>query len=130
MSSLVRAVAAAGVAGALLLVTGPVAQAAPTAAAAACITVKEEKAFGRGEISLCPQSDGGTRVTGYVEDLLPGWFPDGICVAWDIRMGTSGSYGPTVCPHFNGGNKPRKDFDYVEKFRAPVTGAKLDLLSA
>ncbi|MFF0747387.1 hypothetical protein ACFYVL_44110 [Streptomyces sp. NPDC004111] len=120
---------AAAAAGALMLLTVPAVQAAPTASAA-CITAKEDRDFGRGEISLCPQSDGSTRVTGFVEDLMPGWFPDARCVGWSITMGSTSDIGPLICPHFSSDPKVRKDFDYVEKFAAPVTGARLGAFSA
>ncbi|CAL9631583.1 hypothetical protein SUDANB176_06097 [Streptomyces sp. enrichment culture] len=127
MKSFVRAVAMTGAAGALVLLTAPTSQSAPSAASE-CITASEAKTYGRGEISLCPQSDGSTRVTGYVEDLLPGGLgaPDGYCVGWYIKMGPAdGTHGPMACPHFGGPHKPKKEFDYVTTFRLPVTGAVL-----
>ncbi|NJP82991.1 hypothetical protein HCK01_37975, partial [Streptomyces sp. AA8] len=69
MRRFVRTLALTGAtaaAGALTLLTAPAAQAAP-ADGSACVTAAGTKSFGRGEISMCPQSDGTTRVTGWVE---------------------------------------------------------------
>ncbi len=132
MRRLVRALALTGAAGALTLLSAPASQAAPSASA--CITASETQSWGRGEISLCPQSDGTTRVTGYVEDLKPGsgWgTPDGACVGWWIEMGAkNGDFGPLVCPHFDRERKVTKTFDYTFKPTAPVTGAKLGTFTA
>ncbi|MEU7132144.1 hypothetical protein [Streptomyces sp. NPDC046261] len=127
MRRLVRTLALTGAAGALTLLTAPASQAAPSAASA-CVTATETQSYGRGEISLCPQSDGTTRVTGWVEDLLPGsWTaPDGACAGWWVQMGEkNGTIGPMVCPHFSSTHKTVNNFDYTVKFDAPVTGAKL-----
>ncbi|MEU5048279.1 hypothetical protein [Streptomyces sp. NPDC021096] len=131
MRRLARALAMTGAVGALTLLSAPASQAAPSASAstAACVTAKQEASFARGEISLCPQSDGTTRVTGYIEDLLPGngWgTPDGACAGWWIEMGAKGMIGPMVCPHFDPQHRATKTFDYTFKPEAPVTGAKLN----
>ncbi|GAB2866295.1 hypothetical protein GCM10027074_37240 [Streptomyces deserti] len=126
MRSLVRAAAMTGVAGALMLLTAPTSHAGPSAASE-CITVSESEKWGRGEISLCPQSDGTTRVTGYVEDLLPGGFLDGYCVGWYFYLGEDeGDFGPMVCPHFSPSQPAKKTFDYEFTPSAPVTGANLN----
>ncbi|WP_406492497.1 hypothetical protein OHB06_16350 [Streptomyces sp. NBC_01604] len=126
MRSSFRAVAMAGAAGALMLLAAPDSRAA--SAAAACVTASGAETYGRGEISLCPLSDGSTHVTGYIEDLLPGggWgTPDGYCAAWYIDMGaTDGTVGPMACPHF-GGNQAKEVFDHVVTYPSPVTGAHL-----
>jgi len=131
--SLFHAVAMIGATGALMVLTAPASQAAPLVSAA-CITASGTETYGRGQISVCPQSDGSTRVTGYVEDLLPGggWTtPDGYCVAWYIDMGPAdGTFGPMVCPHFGGTNKAKEEFDYVVTYPSPVTGAHLQTASA
>ncbi|MCW8102745.1 hypothetical protein [Streptomyces tauricus] len=128
MRSLLRAVVMAGATGALMLWTAPNSGAAPSVAAA-CVTAGGAETYGRGEISLCPLSDGSTHVTGYVEDLLPGggWgAPDGYCVAWYLDMGAmDGTVGPMVCPHFGGGTQVREEFDFVATYPLPVTGAHL-----
>ncbi|MEV0438723.1 hypothetical protein AB0I84_42965 [Streptomyces spectabilis] len=119
--------------GALALLSAPTAQAAP-AAASACVTAADTKSYGRGEISLCPQSDGTTRVTGWVEDLLPGggWGkPDGRCAGWWIEMGAKGGkIGPLVCPHLTSTHEATYKFDYTFKPEAPVTGARLNAFTA
>lgn len=134
MRHLVRTAALTGVAGALMLLAAPASQAATStsASAAACITVTEEEAFGRGQITLCPQSDGTTRATGYVEDLKPGsgWgAPDGYCAAWYIELTDDFEFGPMVCPHFSSTNKTKKVFDYTFTPASPVTGATLGIVS-
>ncbi|MFI1971917.1 hypothetical protein BLA24_02085 [Streptomyces cinnamoneus] len=132
MKSLARTAAAAAAAGALTLLAAPASQAAPSAASA-CVTAADQRSFGRGEISLCPQSDGTTRVTGYVEDLLPGsgWgAPDGRCAGWYLHMGPDdGMIGPIVCPHFSSDHQAKKTFDYAFKPASPVTSASLGAFS-
>lgn len=127
--------AATTAAGTLTLLTAPTAQAAAAPEGPACVTATATKSFGRGEIALCPQSDGTTRVTGWVEDLLPGkgWggAPDGRCAGWWIEMGAKGGMvGPLVCPHFTPTHETTYKFDYTFKPAAPVTGAKLNAFTA
>ncbi|MCD9141265.1 hypothetical protein [Streptomyces albireticuli] len=137
MRRFVRALALTGAtaaAGALTLLTAPTAQAAPSDGPA-CVTAAGTKSFGRGEIAMCPQSDGTTRVTGWVEDLLPGkgWggTPDGRCAGWWIEIGAKGGMvGPLVCPHFTPSHEATYKFDYTFKPQAPVTGAKLNAFTA
>ncbi|WP_411134445.1 hypothetical protein [Streptomyces sp. C10] len=125
-----------GAAAALTLLAAPVSQAAPAAPSAApkCITAKDTKKFGRGEISLCPQSNGTVRAVGYIEDLLPGsgWAnPDGYCASWFFDMGPGkGETGPMVCPHFDKDNKTKRTFDFTFKPKARVTGAHIFAASA
>ncbi|MBB5121851.1 hypothetical protein [Streptomyces eurocidicus] len=136
MRRLARALAltaATAAAGTLTLLTTPAAQATPPGKPA-CVTAAATKSFGRGEIALCPQNDGTTRVTGWVEDLLPGkgWgTPDGRCAGWWIETGAKGgTVGPLVCPHFTASHETTYRFDYTFTPQAPVTGAKLNAFTA
>ncbi|MGW2332210.1 hypothetical protein ACWC5C_41545 [Streptomyces sp. NPDC001700] len=142
MRRTVRTTAVAAALGAVTLFAAPMAQAAPSAAAATaepgCITGSEEQAWGRGEIKLCVQSNGKTRVTGYVEDLKPGggWgAPDGYCVSWYLGWtlpngNPGGEFGPIVCPHFTPSHQAKKEFDYEYQPSTPVQTVKLSLASA
>ncbi|MFD3513377.1 hypothetical protein [Streptomyces sp. NPDC058657] len=124
MRSLFRAAATTGIAAALTVLAAPVAQAAPPAETP-CVTVSTSNTYGRGEISLCPQSDGATRVSGYVEDLKPGWWGetgDATCVGWDIRAGSASVDDVLVCPHFTSGS-PKRAFDFVKQYSTQPTGA-------
>ncbi|MFD9406017.1 hypothetical protein ACFWBN_03180 [Streptomyces sp. NPDC059989] len=128
MRSVVRAAALTGAVGALLLLTTPASQAAPSAASA-CITATQTEDYGRGEITVCPQSDGTVRLTGWVEDLKPGggWLnPDGYCAGWWLQEGgVNGEFGPYVCPHIDPARKPTRTFDTVITPEAPVVGVTL-----
>ncbi|MGW2332209.1 hypothetical protein ACWC5C_41540 [Streptomyces sp. NPDC001700] len=126
--------------GAVTLLAAPTAQAAPPAAAATakpdCITGSEETDFGRGEIKACVQSNGKTRVTGYIEDLLPGvgWWgdPDGACVSWYLSWtGPDGEpmdeETPFICPHFTPppSRETKKQLDYEYESAIPVEKVRL-----
>ncbi|MFJ2136187.1 hypothetical protein ACIQWV_36445 [Streptomyces sp. NPDC098085] len=126
------ATALAAVVGAMSLITAPTATAAPTGPARpSCLTNSQEEEWGRGEIKICVEN-GNARVTGYVEDLLPGsgWGePDGQCVAWYIYWETpSGAwedYSPGVCGHWAKSPYLKLDYDPTELPEKPpeITGA-------
>lgn len=112
---------AAGALAVAHLAAAPQAGAAAPPTAASCVTGSDSQSFGRGEISVCV-GDGEARVTGWVEDLLPGsgWgAPDGYCASWFITWRTASGQeswvGPTVCGHF--GTSDRYDFDFDEVTR-------------
>ncbi|GAA2520091.1 hypothetical protein ACFW2V_42270 [Streptomyces sp. NPDC058947] len=115
---LLRTACVTGAAALAGLVAAPQAGAAtPEAAPASCTTATDTRSFGRGEITVCVGDDGTARVTGWVEDLLPGGGlggPDGGCVGWWITWQTAGGQeldlSPFVCGHFH--NPDRLDFDY------------------
>ncbi|MEU9286789.1 hypothetical protein AB0D57_19250 [Streptomyces sp. NPDC048275] len=131
-----------GTAGLLAIPTASASSAAQTAAAAPlCVTDSQTHTYGKGEIRVCIEN-GQARVTGWVEDLLPGggWgTPDGGCVIWWIRWQTASGEElrgtPMACPHFGG--PAYKEFDYDttdESVDRPVDGitgvAKLTLGTA
>ncbi|MGA4846181.1 hypothetical protein ACOBQB_07910 [Streptomyces sp. G5(2025)] len=79
------------------------------------------------------RDDGRARVTGYVEDLLPGGGlggPDGGCVAWYISYetasGVKSEYSPLVCGHFMDTTYVDFDYDPSEGANGPknITGVK------
>ncbi|GAA2637778.1 hypothetical protein SMC26_37840 [Actinomadura fulvescens] len=133
MKSVVRAAATIAVGCALLPVTAAPSQAAPSQAApsvrADCLTASEAHAFGRGEISVCPQGDGTYRAVGWVEDLLPGdgafSGPDGGCVTWYLYAAKPWpeTFTTMACPHFSGPAKVQ--INEVVKPTAPLTKAVL-----
>ncbi|MFF3349421.1 hypothetical protein [Streptomyces sp. NPDC002779] len=111
-----RALRTACVAGAVAVAGLAAAPQAGAAAPASCVTESDTRNFGRGEISLCVDN-GTARVTGWVEDLLPGGgfgTPDGGCVGWYITWQTAAGdeleISPIVCGHFQ--SSDRYDFDY------------------
>lgn len=97
-------------AAALCLAMAPAATAGT--AAPTCVTDSATKAFGRGEISICIEN-GRAHVTGWAEDLKPGGWLDGECVAWYMTWETATgdflSFAPVVCGHAGG---PYETFDY------------------
>ncbi|WP_328561431.1 hypothetical protein [Streptomyces coelicoflavus] len=118
MRGFVRAAAMAGVLGTAAVLAVPTASAAsgPREAAPECVTDSQTHTHGRGEIKICVEN-GQARVTGWLEDLLPGggWgSPDGGCVIWWITYRTASGTeleGSTMaCPHFGGA--AYKEFDY------------------
>lgn len=132
MRGQIRATAVAAVLGAAALLSIPTASAAPAAATAECTTKSDTRTFGRGDISICVQ-DGRARVTGNVEDLLPGGGlggPDGGCVTWNIyyetASGVKHGYSPWVCGHFMGTTYVEFDFDPAESEGGPqdITGVQ------
>lgn len=114
---LLRTAPVAGAVAVASLAAAPQAGAATAeTTAASCTTKSDTQTFGRGEITLCVEN-GTARVTGWVEDLLPGsgWgAPDGGCVGWYITWQTATGeeleISPIVCGHFQGSD--RRDFDY------------------
>ncbi|WP_326658296.1 hypothetical protein [Streptomyces sp. NBC_00385] len=121
MSGFIRTATVAGVMGATALLAVPTASATPTAsgsgqAAPECVTDSQTHTYGRGEIKICVEN-GQARVTGWLEDLLPGggWgAPDGGCVTWWVTFrttsGTELDNSVMACPHFGGA--AYKEFDY------------------
>ncbi|MGW0935090.1 hypothetical protein [Streptomyces sp. NPDC002666] len=121
MSGFIRTATVAGVLGATALLAVPTASAAPTAsgsgrAAPECVTDSQTHTYGKGEIKVCMEN-GQARVTGWLEDLLPGggWgAPDGGCVIWWVTFrttsGTELEGSVMACPHFGGA--AYKEFDY------------------
>lgn len=118
MRGFVRATAIAGALGTAALLAVPTASAAsgPAVAAPECVTDSQTHKHGRGEIEVCVEN-GQARVTGWVEDLLPGggWVtPDGGCAIWWITFRTTsgtqlhGSH--MACPHF--GQPAYREFTY------------------
>ncbi|MEU9953645.1 hypothetical protein [Streptomyces sp. NPDC047939] len=122
MSGFIRTATVAGVMGATALLAVPAASATPTAsgttgqAAPECVTDSQTHTYGKGEIKVCVEN-GQARVTGWLEDLLPGggWgAPDGGCVVWWVTFqttsGTELEGSVMACPHFGGA--AYKEFDY------------------
>lgn len=118
---------ATGIACALAVALAPASSAATNSGTAtgACVNVSATNAYGQGQISLCPQSDGTVHVTGYLLPLLHSdWF-DQNCVAWQIVEGSSSELGPTDCPGPAGTTTPKATFDYTFTPAAAITGAQL-----
>jgi hypothetical protein len=104
---------AALAAAAMSLAIAPTASAASSGTAApTCVTDSATERYGRGEISICIEN-GRAHVTGWVEDLIPGGWYDGECVAWYMTWETAAgddlSFAPVACGHAGG---PYVSFDY------------------
>ncbi len=118
-----RVLAIAGVASAVVFSGAAAAQAAP-AAAADCLTVSEVDDWAQGEVTFCPQNDGTTRTTGWVEDLKPGGPWSGQCVEWNARLANGGTTSIAwVCLELD--DSTYKEFDYTRTLAAPAVGAYL-----
>jgi hypothetical protein len=118
-----RVLTVAAVATALLFSGTAVAQAAP-AAAAECLTVSEAYDWGQGEITFCPNADGTTRISGWIQDLRPHRpFADD-CVEWFAKLANGGSTSVAwVCYDLH--DTFYREFDYARRLASPAVGAAL-----
>jgi len=115
-----RILAIAGMTAALIFSGAAVAQAAP----AACLTVNEVDDWAQGAVTFCPQADGTTRETGWVEDLKPGGPWSGQCVQWNARLANGGkAFVAWVCLELD--DSTYKEFDYTSRLASPAVGAYL-----
>ncbi|GAA2231420.1 hypothetical protein [Streptomyces indiaensis] len=127
-STRVKALAALPAVAACLAVAPTAAAASAGTAAPTCVTDSATKTFGRGEISICIEN-GRARVTGWVEDLKPGGWVDGECVAWYMTWQTAAgddwSFAPVACGHA-GGAYVTFDYDPSDWSQGPqgITGVK------
>jgi hypothetical protein len=127
MKRLTQIAGATGLACALAVALAPASNAAANTGTAtgACVNVTDSNAYGQGQISLCPQSDGTVHVTGYLLPLLHRDWYDLNCISWWIVEGTGGEMGPTDCPGPVGTTNQKYNFDYTLTPAGTITGAKL-----
>ncbi|TQF02727.1 hypothetical protein E6W39_11250 [Kitasatospora acidiphila] len=133
MNRLIRTLAVTGAAGAMALLAVP-AQAATTHSATTtgtCTTVNGSNSMGTGQITICPQSDGTSHLTGWLDNpsnsipfnpnsgCNPGWWLNEATGGGEIGAQWGGNYTST---HYT--------FDDTITPSAPITGATFEVFCA